>query len=75
MEEVFKKADISERINVDGESLANLRFSDDVALFNKKTNKWTKHLNILKSKSLKAGLKGKTKYMTNHSDSEDILID
>ena len=36
MEEVFKKADISEGINVDGENLTNLRFADDVALFNEK---------------------------------------
>ena len=37
-----------------------------------------KHLNSLNSESLKVGLKrhkGKTKYMTNHADSEDILID
>ena len=34
MEEVCMKADISERINVDGENLTNLRFADDVALFN-----------------------------------------
>ena len=37
MEEVFKKADISERIHVDGENLTNLRFADDVALFDEKT--------------------------------------
>ena len=46
MEEVFKKADISKGINVDGENLTNLRFADDVALFNEKKtpnkqqNKW-----------------------------------
>ena len=37
-----------------------------------------KHLNSLHWESLKVGLKihkGKTKYMTNHADSEDILID
>ena len=37
-----------------------------------------KHLNNLNSESLKVGLKihkGKTKYMTNHADSGDILID
>ena len=37
-----------------------------------------KHLNSLNSESLKVGLKilkGKTKYMTNHAHSEDILID
>ena len=36
------------------------------------------HLNSLNSESLKVGLKihkGKTKYMTNHADSEEILID
>ena len=30
----FKKADISEGVNVDGENLTNLWFADDVALFN-----------------------------------------
>ena len=34
MEEAFKKADIPEGINVDGENLTNLRFADDVGLFN-----------------------------------------
>ena len=36
------------------------------------------HLNRLNSKSLEVGLKigkGKTKYMTNHADTEDILFD
>ena len=78
MEEVFKKPDISEGVNVDGGNLTNLRFADDVALFNETTKQMEKHLNNLKSESLKAGLKmhkGKTKYMTNHADSEDILID
>ena len=78
MEEVFKKADISEGVNVDGENLTNLRFADNVALFNETTKQMEKHLNSLNSKSLKVGLKihrGKTKYMTNHADSEDILID
>ena len=78
MEEVFKKADISEGVNVDGENLTNLRFADDDALFNETTKQMEKHLNSLNSESLKVGLKihkGKTKYMTNHADSEDILID
>ena len=37
-----------------------------------------KHLNSLNSESLKVGLKihkGKTKYMTNHANSEELLID
>ena len=78
MEEVSKKADISEGVNVDGENLTNLRFADDVALFNETTKQMEKHRNNLNSESLKVGLKilkGKTKYMTNHADSEDIPID
>ena len=78
MEEVFKKADISEGVNIDGENLTNLWFADDVAIFNETTKQTKKHLNNLNSESLKVGLKihkGKTKYMTNHADSEDILID
>ena len=56
----------------------NLRFADDAALFNETTMQMEKYLNNLNSESLKVGLKihkGKTKYMTNHTDSEDILID
>ena len=37
-----------------------------------------KHINSRKSESLKVGLKihkGKTKYVTNHADSEDVLTD
>ena len=40
MEDVFKKADIYELTNVDGENLTNLRFADDVALSTKEQNKW-----------------------------------
>ena len=64
MEEGFKKADISEAVNVGGENLTNLRFADDVALFNETTRQMEKHLNSLNSESLKVGLKihkGKTK--------------
>ena len=39
MEEVFKKADISEGINADGGNLTNFRFADDVALFYEKTKR------------------------------------
>ena len=79
MEEVLKTVDISEGVNVDGENLTNLRFTDDLALFNETTTKQVeKHLNNLHSESLKVDLKiykGKTKYMTNYADSEDILTD
>ena len=77
MEEVFKKADISEGVNVDGENLSNLRFADDVALLNETSKQLEKHMNYINSECMKVGLKihkGKTKYMTNYADSEDILI-
>ena len=54
------------------------RFADYVALFNKTTKQMGKKLNSLNSESLKVSLKthkGKTKYMTSHADSEEILID
>ena len=57
MEEVFKKAEISEGVNVDGENLSNLRFADDVVLRNETTKQMGKHLNNLNSESLKVGLK------------------
>ena len=47
MEEVFKKAHISEGINVTGENLTNLRFADDVALLKKKPKRTEKHSNSL----------------------------
>ena len=78
MEEVLKKAEISEGVNVDRENLSNLRFAEDVALLSETTKQMEKHMNNLNSESLKVGLKihkRKTKYMTNHADSEDILID
>ena len=78
MKEVCKKADTSEEVNVNGENLTNVRFADDVGLFNEITKQMEKHLNSLNSESLKVGLKihkGKTKYMTNHADSEYILTD
>ena len=57
MEEVFKKADISEGVNVDGENLTNLRFVDDVALFNETTKQMEKHLNNFTQKAFKLASK------------------
>ena len=51
MEEVFKKADISEGINVDGEKLTNLRSADNAALFNEKTKQMEK--NTLKQSEIR----------------------
>ena len=61
--------------------LANLRFADDVALFNKKKlNKWKQnaHLKLSelrKSENWPKVQKTTTKYATNHADSKDILND
>ena len=49
MEKVFKKAEISKGINVNGENLINLGSADDVALLNEKTKEIEKHLNSLNS--------------------------
>ena len=69
---------VSEGINFDRKKLTNLRFADDVALFNQKTKQKEKHRNRLNSESLKIDLKmhkGKIEYMQNYTDSEDIPID
>ena len=55
MEEVFKKVENSEGINVDGENLTELWFANDVALFNEKTKQMEKYLNSLNLESLKVG--------------------
>ena len=57
IEEVFKKADISEGINVDGENLTNLRFVEDVALFNEKTKQMEKTLKQSELRKSKSWLK------------------
>ena len=62
--EVFKKADISEGINVDIENLTNLRVADNVALFNEKnkTNgKTAKQSDLRKSESWSKYTQGKDK--------------
>ena len=78
MNKGFKKADISEGISVDGKKRTNLRFADDVGVFNKQNktiDKTFKQNELRKSESWPKIHKGKTKYMTNHADSEDILTD
>ena len=65
-EEIFKKADTSEGIQVNGEHPTNKRFADDVALVNKnkKNNKQMKTFQepkLRKCQSLAKVHKGKTK--------------
>ena len=59
MEELFGKSDISKRINADGENLINLRFTDDVALFNEKRKQMERHLNSPNSESWPRKTQGK----------------
>ena len=78
IEEIFKKADLDEGINIDGERLQNLRFADDVALVTKTTKEMVEHLNKLNTESKKCGLKihqGKTKFMTNFETDEEMKIE
>ncbi|GFO25934.1 endonuclease-reverse transcriptase [Plakobranchus ocellatus] len=68
IEMIFRKADLEHGLNVDGETLTNLRFADDVALVTEKVENMEEQLNVLNNISLESGLKmqkGKTKYMNN----------
>ena len=65
-------------LNVDGETLINLRFADDVALLTEKTTQMESQLNDLYNASKEVGLKmhkGKTKYMTNFDSNREIHIE
>ena len=65
MEKVFRNADISGEINVDGQNLENLRFAVDVALSKgKKTKihgKTLKQSELRRSKSWPKNTQGKDK--------------
>ncbi|GFO17686.1 endonuclease-reverse transcriptase [Plakobranchus ocellatus] len=77
IEMIFRKADLEHGLNVDGETLMNLRFADDVALVTKKVENMEEQLNVLNNISLDSGLKmhkGKTKYMNNFESNKDITI-
>ncbi|GFO28269.1 endonuclease-reverse transcriptase [Plakobranchus ocellatus] len=78
IEMIFRKADLEHGLNVDGETLTNLRFADDVALVTEKVENIEEQLNVLNNISLESGLKmhqGKTKYMNNFESNKDITID
>ncbi|GFO26778.1 endonuclease-reverse transcriptase [Plakobranchus ocellatus] len=78
IEIIFRKADLEHGLNVDGETLTNLRFADDVALVTEKVENMEEQLNVLNNISLESGFKmhkGKTKYMNNFESNKDITID
>ncbi|GFS11199.1 endonuclease-reverse transcriptase [Elysia marginata] len=78
IEEIFKKSELSNGINIDGEILTNLRLADDVALLTESTPLMREQLNTLNIKSKEVGLKmhkGKTKFMTNYENDDTIQIE
>ncbi|GFR75949.1 galactosylgalactosylxylosylprotein 3-beta-glucuronosyltransferase [Elysia marginata] len=78
IEMIFRKAELKHGLNVEGETLTNLRFADDVALVTENTKSMEEQLNNLNKISLESGLKmhkGKTKYMINFESHENIPID
>ena len=79
MEDIFRKLNLQERgINIDGEKLTDLRFTDDVAMVTTSVKDMEVQLNDLNKGSKKIGLnihKGKTKYMTNHQSEDSIVVE
>ena len=78
LEEVFKNAEMEEEgIIIDGESLSNLRFADDVAIFSKSLESLERQLNKLHQECNRVGLKmhkGKSKFMINIDSKVEIKI-
>ncbi|GFR93877.1 endonuclease-reverse transcriptase [Elysia marginata] len=78
IEMIFRKAELKHGLNIDDETLTNLRFADDVALVTEDTKSMEEQLKNLNKISLESGLKmhkGKTKYMVNFESHENIQID
>ncbi|GFR83492.1 endonuclease-reverse transcriptase [Elysia marginata] len=57
IEMIFRKAELKHCLNIDGETLTNLRFADDVALVTEDTKSMEEQLNNLNKISLESGLK------------------
>ena len=78
IETIFQTVDLDKGLNIDGETLTNLRFADDVALTTNNMTEMEEQLNRLNKNSKNIGLKmhkGKTKYMTNFQNDQEIHID
>ncbi|GFS27499.1 endonuclease-reverse transcriptase [Elysia marginata] len=78
IEMIFRKAELKHGLNVDGKTLTNPRFADDVALVTEDTKNMEEQLNNLNKISLESGLKmhkGKTKYMIYFESHKNIQID
>ena len=77
IETIFQTVDLDKGLNIDGETLTNLRFADDVALTTNNMTEMEEQLNRLNKNSKNIGLKmhkGKTKYMTNFQNDQDGAV-
>ena len=78
IETIFQTVDLDKGLNIDGETLTNLRFADDVMLTTNNMTEMEEQLNRLNKNSKNIGLKmhkGKTKYMTNFQNDQEIHIE
>ena len=78
IETIFQMVDLDKGLNIDGETLTNLRFADDVALTTNNITEMEEQLNRLNKNCKNIELKmhkGKTKYMTNFQNNQEIHID
>ena len=57
IEDIFRKAELTDGIDMDGETLTDLRFADDVALLTKTPQQMESQMNTLNNISKTVGLK------------------
>ena len=78
IETILQTVDLDKGLNIDGETLTNLRFADDVALTTNNITEMEEQLSRLNKNCKNIGLKmhkGKTKYMTNFQNDQEIHIE
>ena len=78
IEDIFRKAELTDGIDIDGETLTDLRFADDVALLTKTPQQMESQMNTLNNISKTVGLKmhkGKTKFMINYPNQDSLCIE
>ena len=78
IKDIFRKAELTDGIDMDGETMTDLRFADDVALLRKTPQQMESQLNTLNNISKTVGLKmhkGKTKFMINYPNQDSLCIE
>ena len=74
----WSRFDKKNRLSLDGETLTDLRFADDVALLTKTPQQMESQMNTLNNISKTVGLKmhkGKTKFMINYPNQDSLYIE